>query len=243
MEEKDGQCVAAEELDLDIDLTTNFLDSIQVSTHAPELAGPCTPKPATKRGRPFVDTKALEKRLNEELKPHLKRIIANDPRYAGLSSKISTTVRPKAAPGAGQVLRAVVQRILTPTGAMESQADVRAAVESMYPTHTVYKDWTRPLSAALLGLVKKHLQSAMAPFNDITVRKDLTLSELHRLARGAFIRSKHGEQTFKATIIVSPERILINGHSFAITSNKSGGNVYRTARINVAHLERVLAEQ
>lgn len=179
-----------------------------------------------------------QKRLNELAKndPVLSRI-ANE--HYGMRFEAAPFM--KAKEGASKVYKAIIDHILTQSGAVKSQTEIRNYVAERYPSHTVPKDWTKPLPPWAIKKVKERIQNSAAPISNIQTPKAVTLSQLHKAAAAAMERHKTGTQTFKPVVEVSDTRILINGVAFPVGNNKVKGETYKYLRAPMPKLVEALA--
>lgn len=203
---------------------------------------PATPPAATPRTR-YLPMQGRERQLQTAMNARLQQMLEQNPEYRQFSVKLAITVRPKAKPGGSHVLKAIIRRILSPTGARETQTAIRTAVQAEFPEHGAYKDWTRPLPQWARKYAETVISNSRGALRDIQVKKSTTLSELHRLARYAALTSDGGNIGINVTLTLSNDCLSINGKQFSISDNKSGGKVYRIARINVDHLKLALSNR
>lgn len=218
-------------------------------TGAPDVqpnAGPL-PHPLALQSRPlrqFVSVRDKEKALNAYLAEQARQYIARNPKeFEGLAVTPKSTIRPKSVPGAGQVLRAILDRILSPTGAYETQTAIRAAIHAQFPDHAIVKDWTRPLPQWARIHVEQRIRNCGAAFASIKIKKSTSLSDLHASARCAMALSEDETAASTVMLTLSNDYVSINGKQFSISNNKSGGKVYRVVRINVDHLQDALSNR
>lgn len=179
-----------------------------------------------------------QKRLNELVKndPELS-CIANE--HYGMRFEAAPFMRAK--PGASKVFTAIINHILTQSGAVESQTRIRSHVAEMFPSHTVPKDWTKPLPAWAVKKAKERIQNSAAPISNVQLPKAVTLSKLHSAARAAMERNKTGAQTFSPVVEVSDTSLVINGVAFSIGENKVKGETYKQVRVSISKLLQALA--
>ena len=182
-----------------------------------------------------------QKRLNELVKndPELS-CIANE--HYGMRFEAAPFM--KAKEGKGKVYQAIIDHILTQSGAVKSQTQIRSYVADMFPSHTMPKDWTKPLPAWAVKKAKERIQNSAVPISNIQLPKAVTLSQLHTAARAAMERHKTGVQTFRPVVEVSDTSIVINGTAFSIGENKVKGRVYRQVRVSMSDfLQALIAEK
>lgn len=185
--------------------------------------------------------KSLQLELQREMDAAVKTAEHNIRQRTGSkyeAVKVIASVRTaiRAGRGATQVYNAIIERILTPTGAREKQVAIRNFVEGVYPSFSVSRDWTRPLPSWAVKKLKERIYSSAAPFNKIHINPGISLSELHRLAAAAIEKDETGTLNFSAKICVADDKIFINNKPFAITVNPVGARQYRTVRLNVDSL-------
>lgn len=164
-----------------------------------------------------------QKRLNELVKndPELS-CIANE--HYGMRFEAAPFM--KAKEGASKVFAAIIDHILTQHGAVQTQTEIRSYVAGRYPSHSVPKDWTKPLPPWATKKVRKRIQNSAAPISNIQLPKAVTLSQLHKAAKAAMERHKTGVQKFRPFVEVSENSVIINGVVFPIKVNKVGGGIY-----------------
>ena len=73
----------------------------------------------------------------------------------------------KAKEGKGKVYQAIIDHILTQSGAVKSQTQIRSYVAEMFPSHTMPKDWTKPLPAWAVKKARERIQNSAAPISNI----------------------------------------------------------------------------
>ena len=105
-----------------------------------------------------------QKRLNELVRsdPELS-CIANE--HYGMRFEAAPFM--KAKEGKGKVYQAIIDHILTQSGAVKSQTQIRSYVADMFPSHTMPKDWTKPLPAWAVKKAKKRIQNSAVPISNI----------------------------------------------------------------------------
>ena len=179
-----------------------------------------------------------QKRLNE--------LVKNDPELSCIANE-DYGMRFKAAPfmkakeGKGKVYQAIIDHILTQSGAVKSQTQIRSYVADMFPSHTMPKDWTKPLPAWAVKKAKERIQNSAVPISNIQLPKAVTLSQLHTAAKAAMERHKTGAQTFKPVVQVSDTAVVINGVAFPISNNKVKGETYKQVRTSMPRLLEALS--
>lgn len=179
-----------------------------------------------------------QKRLNELVRsdPELS-CIANE--HYGMRFEAAPFM--KAKEGKGKVYQAIIDHILTQSGAVKSQTQIRSYVADMFPSHTMPKDWTKPLPAWAVKKAKERIQNSAVPISNIQLPKAVTLSQLHTAARAAMERHKTGAQTFKPVVQVSDTALVINGVAFPISNNIVKGEAYKQVRASLPKLLQALA--
>ena len=128
--------------------------------------------------------------------------------------------------GSGKVFTAIIDHILTQSGAVKSQAQIRSYVAEMFPSHTMPRDWTKPLLPWAATKIRQRIQGSAAPISNIQLPKVVTLSLLHKSAAAAIERHKTGVQKFRPVVEVSENSVIINGVVFPIKVNKVQGGIY-----------------
>ena len=178
-----------------------------------------------------------QKRLNELVRsdPELS-CIANE--HYGMRFEAAPFM--KAKEGKGKVYQAIIDHILTQSGAVKSQTQIRSYVADMFPSHTMPKDWTKPLPAWAVKKAKERIQNSAVPISNIQPPKAVTLSQLHTAAKAAMERHKTGAQTFKPVVQVSETAVVINGVAFPISNNKVKGEIYKQVRASMLRLLEAL---
>ena len=179
-----------------------------------------------------------QKRFNELVRsdPELS-CIANE--HYGMRFEVAPFM--KAKEGKGKVYQAIIDHILTQSGAVKSQTQIRSYVADMFPSHTMPKDWTKPLPAWAVKKAKERIQNSAVPISNIQLPKAVTLSQLHTAARAAMERHKTGAQTFKPVVQVSDTAVVINGVAFPISNNKVKGETYKQVRTSMPRLLEALS--
>ena len=178
-----------------------------------------------------------QKRFNELVRsdPELS-CIANE--HYGMRFEAAPFM--KAKEGKGKVYQAIIDHILTQSGAVKSQTQIRNYVAEMFPSHTMPKDWTKPLPAWAVKKAKERIQNSAVPISNIQLPKAVTLSQLHTAAKAAMERHKTGAQTFKPVVQVSETAVVINGVAFPISNNKVKGEIYKQVRASMLRLLEAL---
>ena len=178
-----------------------------------------------------------QKRLNELVRsdPELS-CIANE--HYGMRFEAAPFM--KAKEGKGKVYQAIIDHILTQSGAVKSQTQIRSYVADMFPSHTMPKDWTKPLPAWAVKKARERIQNSAAPISNIKLPKAATLSQLHSAARAAMERHKTGVLTFRPVVEVSDTSIVINGVTFSVCDNKVKGETYKYLRTSMPKLRKAL---
>lgn len=146
----------------------------------------------------------------------------------------------KSTPGASKVLKALIDLVLSQRGARMTQTACREDVQARFPDFAVYKDWTKQLPAWALAHAKKCVSTSAPPVSTLKFRKGSTLSDLHRAAKVACSKSSEDALTIKASVTVTHDAVLINGHSFKLTVNRSNGKEYPLFRITTQALLKAL---
>ena len=181
-----------------------------------------------------------QKRLNELVKndPELS-CIANE--HYGMRFEAAPFM--KAKEGKGKVYQAIIDHILTQSGAVKSQTQIRSYVADMFPSHTMPKDWTKPLPAWAVKKARERIQNTAAPISNIQLPKAVTLSQLHKAAAATMERHKNGVLTFRPVVEVSDTSIVINGIAFSIGENKVKGRTYKQVRVSMPELFQALIDK
>lgn len=157
--------------------------------------------------------------------------------------QVSATPFRKTKEGSSKVFRTIIAHILTPSGAVKSQTEIRSYVAKKFPGHSVPKDWTKPLPVWAAKRVKQSIQNFVAPISNIQLPKEVTLSQLHKAAGAAMERHKTGVQTFRPVVEISDTSIIINGAAFPIGVNKVKGEIYKQMRVSIPKLLQALASK
>lgn len=164
-----------------------------------------------------------QKRLNELAK--------NDPELSSIPNesygmRLEATPFMKAKEGTSKVFQAIIDHILTQSGAVKSQTEIRSYVAERFPSYSVPKDWTKPLPAWAIKKVKQRIQNSAAPISNIQLPKGVTLSQLHKAAGAAMECYKMGGQTFRPVVEIRDTSVVVNGVLFPARNNKAKGNLY-----------------
>lgn len=179
-----------------------------------------------------------QKRLDELVKndPELSCIANED---YGMHFKAAPFM--KAKEGASKVFAAIIDHILTQYGAVQTQTEIRSYVAGRYPSHSIPKDWTKPLPPWATKKVKERIQKSAAPISNIQLPKAVTLSQLHKAAAAAMERHKIEVLTFRPVVEVSDTNVLINGIAFSIGKNKIKSETYKQLRVSMTKFLQALA--
>lgn len=121
-----------------------------------------------------------------------------------------------------------------------TQTACREDVQARFQEFAVYKDWTRELPAWALAHAKKCVSTSALPVSTLKFRKGSTLGDLHRAAKVACSKTSEEALTVKAAVTVTHDALLINGHSFKLTVNRSNGKEYPLFRITTESLLKAL---
>ena len=178
-----------------------------------------------------------QKRLNELVRsdPELS-CIANE--HYGMRFEAAPFM--KAKEGKGKVYQAIIDHILTQSGAVKSQTQIRSYVAEMFPSHTMPKDWTKPLPAWAVKKARERIQNSAAPISNIKLLKAATLSQLHTAAKAAMERYKTGVQSFRPVVEVSDTTVVINGIPFPISTNKGKNGIYEYKQLRISSISSLL---
>lgn len=147
----------------------------------------------------------------------------------------------KAQPGGAKVYKALIEHILTPSAAVKKQGSIRSYIEQQFPSHSVTKDWTKPLPPWAIQKIKDRIQGSAAPIGTIKLPKKCTLNQLHKAAAAAVERHKTGAQTFRPIVEVTEDSVIINGAPFPIGLNKGKKATYEYARLPLPKLMEALS--
>lgn len=182
---------------------------------------------------------------NTSVQNRIKDLMQSDPILSTFKGKpyrvqVNTTTFRKANEGTSKVFAAIIDHMLTPSGAVQTQTEIRSYVAERYPSHSVPKDWTKPLRPWAIKKIKERIQNSEAPISNIQLPKAVTLSQLHNAAAATMERHKNGVLTFKPVVEVSETSILINGTAFPIGNNKVKGKAYKYLRAPMSELLKAL---
>lgn len=144
-------------------------------------------------------------------------------------------------PGGAEMMNTLIEQILTPAGALESQTSLRRLVQAKYPSHCVPKTWTTPLRPWAIAKIRQRLSCMGQPFSNLKVSSRCSLGDLHRAARLAVTKANEGTLSSTVTLTISDANIAINGVSFKISVNTVKGKSYPIARISVDKLQAALS--
>ena len=236
-----AECIA-DEFDLEdfappsppASLSQELLQSVAASTH-PIIAA--APSNAALRSEMNTAKTSVQNRI--------KDLMQSDPILSKFKNKnygiqVNATPYMKAKEGTSKVFEAIIDHILTQSGAVQKQTEIRNYVAERYPSHSIPKDWTKPLPLWAIKKVKERIRNSAAPISNIQLPKAVTLSQLHKAAAAAMERHKTGVQTFRPVVEVSDTSIVINGTAFSIGENKVKGRVYRQVRVSMSELLQAL---
>ncbi|MGB3069859.1 MAG: hypothetical protein WBC18_14995, partial [Ottowia sp.] len=178
-----------------------------------------------------------QKRLNELVKndPVLS-CISNE--YYGMRFEVAPFM--KAKEGTSKIIQSIIEHILTQSGAVKSQSQIREHIARMFPSYTVPKDWTKPLPPWAVKKIQQRILNSVAPISSIQLPKGVTLSQLHKAARVAMERHKTGVQTFRPVVEVGDTNIVINGVPFPISINKGKDGVYEYKQLRISSISSLL---
>lgn len=137
---------------------------------------------------------------------------------------------------AGNVYGEIISRILTAEGAMQSQADIRRHVQPLVPSQSVPRDWNKPLPVWAVRKVQDHIFGMGAPMSTIRPGKGWSLNDLHKAARTAVEKHKTGCNTYKVTVTLTDETVIVNGTPFRIGTNKVAKETYPQLRVPMRRL-------
>ena len=225
------ECIAGE-FDLeDFDSSPQPVSPIQELAQTVAASLPPITADAPSNAARWAEMSAMQTRYQERL----EELAKTDPILSKLKSKdygIKVNAIPyrKAKEGASKVFVAIINHILTRSGAEKTQTAIRKYVAETYPSHSIPKDWTKPLPPWAIKKVKERIQNSAAPISNIQLPKAVTLSQLHKAAAAAMERHKTGVLTFRPVVEVSDANILINGIAFPIGANKVKGEIYKQVR-------------
>lgn len=172
--------------------------------------------------------------MNAELKQWIKEKIATDPeRFKGLKAIGNILVLPRSDGRTRRTYEQIIQRILTPEGARETQAAINAHIRKSNPESPSLKDWTKPMPKFAIESLRKKIQASEAPFNQIRITSKTTLADLHRKA--ARLLAKEGVE-IKTTMLITSDRVFIGDKSWRIGKATANGQTYRRINIRVDRL-------
>lgn len=182
---------------------------------------------------------------NTSVQNRIRELMQSDPILSKFKNKsygiqVNATSYMKAKEGASKVFAAIIDHILTRSGAVQTQTEIRNYVAGIYPSHSVPKDWTKPLPPWAIKKVKERIQNSAAPISNIQLPKAVTLSQLHKAAAAAMERHNNGLLTFRPVVEVSDTCIVINGIAFSIGENKVKGEKYKQVRVSMPKLLQAL---
>ncbi|MBJ2162524.1 hypothetical protein IHV84_00865 [Acidovorax sp. IB03] len=185
---------------------------------------------------------------NTSVQNRIKDLMQSDPILSTFKGKpygiqVNTTTFRKANEGTSKVFAAIIDHILTQSGAVQTQTEIRSYVAERYPSHSVPKDWTKPLRPWAIKKVKDRIQNSAAPISNIQLPKAATLSQLHNAAAATMERYKNGVLTFRPVVEVSDSSIVINGIAFSIGENKVKGRTYKQVRVSMPELLQALIDK
>lgn len=176
----------------------------------------------------------------------IKDLMQNDPVLSKFKNKnyeiqVNATPFMKAKEGSSKVFQSIIDHILTQSGAVKSQTQIRDYVAERFPSHSVPKDWTKPLPTWAAKKAQQRIRNSAAPISNIKLPKIVTLSLLHKAAAATMERHKTGVQTFRPVIEVSDTSVIINGVALPIGANKVKGDIYKQIRVSMPKLLQALA--
>ncbi|RYF18923.1 MAG: hypothetical protein EOO30_01755 [Comamonadaceae bacterium] len=190
------------------------------------------------------DPRLLERRAAaaKAFQPEYERFVAsflqrNSDLCAGLAVSGGPDFRPAQTKGQSAVLLRLIQVILSPASAARTQQECRQIVEAQFPSHAVYKTWTKPLPKWALSRARSMIAGAPPPVSSLKLRAEMTLKELHNAVKAAV----EGKGT-RATVLVAitDDAVLVNGHRFKRTVNRAKGKEYPIVRLPIPALEAAL---
>lgn len=175
----------------------------------------------------------------------IKELMESDPVLSKFKNKnygIQVNAIPvmKAKEGTGKVFQAIIDHILTQSGAVKSQTEIRGYVAKRFPSHSVPKDWTKPLAPWAIKKIKERIRNSAAPMSSIRLPKGVTLSQLHKSAGAAMERYKTGVQSFRPVVEVSDTSVVINGTPFPISTNKGKNGIYEYKQLRISSISSLL---
>jgi hypothetical protein len=172
--------------------------------------------------------------LNAEWEQFVKEKFATDPeRFKGLRAFGNIQVLPKSNGSTRRTYEQIIQRILSREGASETQTAISAQIQKRNPDSPPLKDWTKPMPKFAIESLRKKIQAAERPFNELRITSKTTLAALHRKA--ASLLANEGVQ-IKATILITSDRVFIGDKSWRIGKATANGQTYRRINIRVDHL-------
>lgn len=175
-----------------------------------------------------------QRQMNAELKQWIKEKIATDPEgFKGLKAIGNIQVLPRSDGRTRRTYEQVIQRILTPDGARETQAAINAHIQRSNPESPALKDWTKSMPKFAIESLRKKIQASEAPFNQIRITSKTTLADLHRKA--ARMLAKEGVE-IKTTILITHDRVFIGNKSWRIGTTTASDRTYRRVNIRVDSL-------
>lgn len=153
----------------------------------------------------------------KELAAFKKATFESNPElYRGLKHVGESTVIPQGKPGTAQFYTMLLQRILSPLGASETQTEIAEALLKIDPRHTAPKDWNKPIPSWALKKLRTLITNSVPPFDSIRVTSKTTLASLHATARRRHAVSSGGFRK-EVTLLVTADRVFINDKSWKIT--------------------------
>lgn len=220
------------------------LDIGALEDHSSPASAPQTRGPRRKFDPSLgVAARNFEAALKAEFASAIEKVRARDPKYSQLQVDAIPRARPKGTKGATPVYDAVIARVLTHTGANQTQTQIREAVQAQYPDHAVPKDWTKPMPKWAVRKLKTRIQASAAPFNAISVGEGVSLRDLHHSARAAFLKSRDGVVTYRPKVTLTDDAVFINDVAFTFSEQrKSPEAVYKFARLPMLKLIPALGE-
>ena len=155
----------------------------------------------------------------------------------GLKGSASTAFRPKGTPGQFRVLLSLIDVVLGPKGAERTQDECRQAVETLHPQFSVTKTWTKPLPPWAIRHAKKKILCSSHPISTLVVKQGASLKDLHTAVKIAMSKDADSAPTFRVSMAILPDAVIINGHRFKRTVNRSNGNEYSVVRLAIPVLQ------
>jgi hypothetical protein len=217
------------------DLTPEFLAT---PSAVPSPVATVRTKRDPSRYLQFLEARQLAEKATQKYFENL--IQSNPATYEGWNLRLTVEARPKSKPGAFKVLLALIDLILTPSGAAMTQTDCRNKVHASYPEHAMFKDWTKPLSKWALAHATKRITNTVPAIASIKVNSKTSLRDIHNAAKAAFVSSSGEGQVFRPKVTVYPDCVVINDTRFKLSTNKSNGSAYATLRASQAALLNAL---